>query len=897
MKDKAKTAEKAPAKAARAPKRTSKPAAKPAKAAKADKPVKKVAAASTAEKKPAAAKSLKAAAKMKPATEAKPAERKAKAAPVPEKSATPRAKQEPLANPKAGGTKARKNKPEPNAIAHRIGGPVVDPLGDTTDGEGRVYLGDADAVVGGPESADSEIAAFRKETNLEASDITVEAGPGLEAVAEAAEARARRKAKKTAHDAGAEESGERETLPPAKLERLQKILSQAGVASRRRAEEMITEGRVMVNGQVVTTLGSKADAARDHIRVDNNLLHGAERHRYFVLNKPRGYVTTVSDPEGRPTVMDLLPKSHERLYPVGRLDFQSEGLLLMTNDGELANLLTKAGSGVEKTYVVKVDGRPSEQDLERLRGGVEIERADAGSARVRTAPARVRQVREGDNPWFEVVLIEGRNRELRKMFSAVGHFVEKIRRVGYGPLALDVEPGALRELTPDEVTVLRKTAEGKMRPKRLHADRMLPRDAGMSAEKRFEKRGGRGGREFARRAAAGPRPSESGRFEKREPRDFRQPGGGDSTQPAPGGFQKREGAGFPTREAGGFGKPRSGGFAGRDGKTFPPRGEREQKREWQPRAGEFRGGPRGEKRPFEKRGERPSFGGEKKSFGGRPSKPFGASRSAGKPGEFRERPEFDRPKFNRPSFEGRKPFGGEKKPFGSGPPSSGPKREFSRTGTDRQRFDRPRPDRPKFDRPRSDRPRSDGPGFNRPRPDRPRLDGPRFDRPRPDSARLEKPRPEKPRFEKPSFDRPPSGKLHIERVGPEKPQFEKQSFDRPPFNKPRLNKPRFNKPGFDKPRSDRPRSGDRPGGRAEGRQGDRPPFKPGGAGRPRTGFAGRPTGSGGKPGGFGKSNRPGGFKRPGKPGGARPGGSRSGGAGRGGARPGGRFGGGRPGGR
>ena len=132
---------------------------------------------------------------------------------------------------------------------------------------------------------------------------------------------------------------------------------------------------------------------------------------------------------------------------MGRLDYQSEGLLLMTNDGELANLLTKAGSGVEKTYLVKVAGQPSEEELERLRGGVAIERDEAGSERVRTAPARIRQVREGDNPWYEVVLIEGRNRELRKMFSAVGHFVEKIRRVGYGPLVLDVEPGKLRELT------------------------------------------------------------------------------------------------------------------------------------------------------------------------------------------------------------------------------------------------------------------------------------------------------------------------------------------------------------------------------------------------------------------------------------------------------------------
>ena len=152
-----------------------------------------------------------------------------------------------------------------------------------------------------------------------------------------------------------------EPRPPAKLERLQKILSQAGIASRRKAEEMIDRGRVQVNGTVVTELGTKADAGRDHIRVDGKLLHGAERHRYFILNKPKGFVTTVKDPEGRPTVMTFFDKMRERLYPVGRLDYMSEGLLLVTNDGELANKLTKAGSGVEKTYLVKVAGQPTEE--------------------------------------------------------------------------------------------------------------------------------------------------------------------------------------------------------------------------------------------------------------------------------------------------------------------------------------------------------------------------------------------------------------------------------------------------------------------------------------------------------------------------------------------------------
>jgi 23S rRNA pseudouridine2605 synthase len=268
--------------------------------------------------------------------------------------------------------------------------------------------------------------------------------------------------------------------PPAKLERLQKILAAAGVASRRSAEAMMVQGRVQVNGKVVTVLGTKADAALDHIRVDGKLLQGPERHRYFVLNKPRGYVTTVKDPEGRPTVMQFFSKFSERLYPVGRLDYMSEGLLVVTNDGELANRLTKAASGVEKTYLVKVSGQPTEAELNILRGGVAIERGRPGSPPVRTSPARVRQVRQGDNPWYEVVLIEGRNRELRKMFEEIGHFVEKIRRVGYGPLVLDQEPGNLRELQPAELAALRKAAEGTLRtPKSKELRRRNLLDAGL----------------------------------------------------------------------------------------------------------------------------------------------------------------------------------------------------------------------------------------------------------------------------------------------------------------------------------------------------------------------------------------------------------------------------------
>ena len=262
-------------------------------------------------------------------------------------------------------------------------------------------------------------------------------------------------------------------------ERLQKILAQAGFASRRASEQIILDGRVQVNGQTVTELGTRADLSRDHVRVDGKLLHGREAERYFMVNKPRGYVTTLDDPEHRPTVMQLLGQDKQkklvgehskmpRLYPVGRLDYLSEGLLLMTNDGELANNLSKASTGVLKTYLVKVSGAPTPAAIDQLRQGIMIDRGrlnDIRSSgqrdRVLTQPAKIEQVRSGENPWYEVTLTEGRNRQLRKMFEEIGHHVEKIRRIAYGALTLDVPPGAFRELTAGEVQALNRAAAGK----------------------------------------------------------------------------------------------------------------------------------------------------------------------------------------------------------------------------------------------------------------------------------------------------------------------------------------------------------------------------------------------------------------------------------------------------
>jgi 23S rRNA pseudouridine2605 synthase len=258
-------------------------------------------------------------------------------------------------------------------------------------------------------------------------------------------------------------------------ERLQKIIAAAGVTSRRKAEELILAGRVQVNGVTMNELGAKADAALDHIRVDGKLLHkpgqGNARLRYAVLNKPKGYITSASDPQGRPTVMEFFP-GKPRVFPVGRLDYQSEGLLLMTNDGELANLLTRAANKVRKVYLVKVAGKPSEEAVNQLRAGIMIDKGriedrykrrpskPGNSGRVMTEPAGIRLVREAENPWYEVTLTEGRNREIRKMFEEVGHHVEKIRRIGYGPLVLDVEPGEVRDLAAEEVLALQRAARG-----------------------------------------------------------------------------------------------------------------------------------------------------------------------------------------------------------------------------------------------------------------------------------------------------------------------------------------------------------------------------------------------------------------------------------------------------
>jgi len=233
-------------------------------------------------------------------------------------------------------------------------------------------------------------------------------------------------------------------------ERLQKILSRAGIASRRQAEQLIVAGCVVVNGKPVMELGSKADIERDYIKVNGKLLRPPSKPIYIALYKPKSVVTTTADPQGRQTVMDLLHGVRERVYPVGRLDYWSEGLILLTNDGEFAHSILAAENHVEKTYLVKVNGRLTGEQEQQFRDGVPLHGH-------RTAPAQLKLIRAADNPWYEVRLIEGRQNQIRLMFRYFGRLVEKLKRIQIGFLELGrMKPGEFRVLTDKEVSRFRK---------------------------------------------------------------------------------------------------------------------------------------------------------------------------------------------------------------------------------------------------------------------------------------------------------------------------------------------------------------------------------------------------------------------------------------------------------
>jgi 23S rRNA pseudouridine2605 synthase len=235
--------------------------------------------------------------------------------------------------------------------------------------------------------------------------------------------------------------------------RLQKILSRAGLASRREAERLITEGRVTVNGRVAK-LGDRADPDQDAVKLNGNRLSSRPPSRqYYLLHKPRGVVTTLKDPEGRSTVADLLTRAgiRQRIYPVGRLDYDAEGLILATNDGDLAQAVLHPSGGVAKIYHVKIRGLPGPQALERLRQGVPLGRG------IRSRPAGIKMLRPGSNPWVSIVLHEGRPNQIKRMLESVGHRVLRLKRVSIGPLRLTgLRPGGVRPLRPAELRRLRQ---------------------------------------------------------------------------------------------------------------------------------------------------------------------------------------------------------------------------------------------------------------------------------------------------------------------------------------------------------------------------------------------------------------------------------------------------------
>jgi pseudouridine synthase len=232
--------------------------------------------------------------------------------------------------------------------------------------------------------------------------------------------------------------------------RLQKVLAAAGIASRREAERLIQAGRVAVNGRVITTLGTRVDPAHDALRVDGDPVGRSERPVYYLLHKPKGVLSTVRDPRGRPTVLGLLRGVRERVFPVGRLDWNSEGLIILTNDGDLANHLTHPSNHVPKVYRVKVKGVVGGEALEQVRRGLYLDGR-------RTLPAPVTRVSSQQNTWLEIVLFEGRRNQIRRVFDRLGHPVLKLRRTAIGPIAdRALKPGDYRTLSIAEVGRLKE---------------------------------------------------------------------------------------------------------------------------------------------------------------------------------------------------------------------------------------------------------------------------------------------------------------------------------------------------------------------------------------------------------------------------------------------------------
>ncbi len=448
-------------------------------------------------------------------------------------------------------------------------------------------------------------------------------------------------------------------------ERVQKIIAAAGIASRRAAEQIILDGRVKVNGKVVTELGTKADPDKDHIKVDGKLINPQQPKTYVMLNKPVGYVTTMSDPEGRPVVSDLLKGVRVRVYPVGRLDYDTEGLLLLTNDGDFAHLVTHPRHELPKTYLVKVKGVLEDRDVESLERGVFLKDG-------KTAPARVRKLRKEEaNSWVEITIHEGRKRQVRRMIDHTGRSVIKLKRMRIGSLDLgDLALGAYRHLTAEEVKGLREEAQGDLQ---MTPGRTVHVPSGPAGAKR------------PLTFIEGPKPKE---------------------RPRAAAPQRKTGERHPSRRASG-GKPfRERLAVGRSGET----------RSFRPEKPDERSEAKYPRRP-ERRFDRPAFGGRSDRTKGRPWSDKGPERrpsggpgrsfgdgSAPRSGEYMPRRSGQgRPFAGRPSSQGhhtgRRPGGakawGDKRTgeraFG-GSSSRPDDRSGARRGSDRpinSRFSRP----------------------------------------------------------------------------------------------------------------------------------------------------------------------------------------------------------------
>ncbi len=351
------------------------------------------------------------------------------------------------------------------------------------------------------------------------------------------------------------------------LERIQKIIAAAGITSRRAAEELITEGRVRVNGQVVTEHGTKADADKDHIKVDGKLINPQQPKVYVMLNKPAGFVTTMSDPEGRPTVQDLLKGIKVRVYPVGRLDYNTEGMLILTNDGDFAHLITHPKHEFPKTYLAKVKGVLDDSQIASLEQGIYL---DDG----KTAPAKLKKVRKEEaNSWLEITIHEGRKRQVRRMFDRVGRSVIKLKRIRTGSLTLgDLSEGTFRYLTPDEVTGLKELAQKTgVGGQEIRGRSQETGDRSQKSEDMRQEPGDRGQKTGVRSKESGARRSETGDR-------VREAGGMRGAKPAHRGAKadarpwktelvEKKGAGSGFKGRGGLGGYRRSAIGGRSQKA------------------------------------------------------------------------------------------------------------------------------------------------------------------------------------------------------------------------------------------------------------------------------------------------------------------------------------------